>query len=321
MSCGVSILLPIYNGESYLPAALDSLCASSLKAVDAVIAVDDGSTDRSLDILRSYEDRLPLRILAPERTGSWTRNTNLAAGEARSEYLCFLHQDDTWLPGRGEWLEQVLSSSPSPDFAVSSALFLDPAGKAAGAWSLPFKKGTAFTLEADEALRALLIQNFFAIGAPVFRRDRFLAFGGLDPELPYTADWNLWLRFAAEAGNISCTSTPTVGFRVHPESQTISMSGTADTFRHQLESVRSRFETALADSPASRNWIAASRLSLEVNCLLAASHHQKRNPLPALCGLLLRTPPPVWRLFFRYSRIRERIGSRLFLSQKKEKPS
>lgn len=314
MTHRLSILLPVYNGEKYLDTALKSLLGSPVLENAEVLAVDDGSTDTSPDILQSYIDKLPLRILTPERTGNWALNTNRAAQEARGTYLCFLHQDDLWLPNRGAWIKETLSGDSPPDIFFSSAVFLNPEGRKVGTWSVPFRKTTAGTLGALDWLGPLLVQNSLAIGAPVFRRDRYLEFGGLDPELTYTADWKLWLRFACHCQSIY-THRPTVGFRIHPESQTVSMSEFTDNYRRQMTRV---FETYAENLPSDREeplWREAGKLSLEMNCLLAAGFHGSASPFRKLLSLLLRTPPSIFVRYIHYSRVFQRVRPRLFLKK------
>jgi len=89
----LTLVLPVYQVERFLPACLDSLIALDPPA-DEIIAVDDGSTDACPQILASYADRLPgLRIIRQANAGvSAARNTGLAV--ARGRYLAFVDPDD-----------------------------------------------------------------------------------------------------------------------------------------------------------------------------------------------------------------------------------
>ncbi len=93
----ISLILPVYNVERFLPACLDSLAAQTFRDFEA-IAVDDGSTDRCGEILQEYAGRLPfLRVIHQENAGmSAARNTGMLA--ARGEYLGFVDSDDTLSP-------------------------------------------------------------------------------------------------------------------------------------------------------------------------------------------------------------------------------
>jgi glycosyltransferase involved in cell wall biosynthesis len=94
----LSVVVPTYNGAAYLPAALESVAAQADDGVE-VVAVDDGSTDATPAILESFAGRLRLTVVR-RRVGNWVANTNLGLEHARGEWVCFLHQDDLWRPGR-----------------------------------------------------------------------------------------------------------------------------------------------------------------------------------------------------------------------------
>ena len=87
-----------------------------------MIAVDDGSTDGTLQILRQSSQSLPLVVIERPRIGNWVANTNHAFTVARGEYLSMLHQDDCWLPERLAVLKPLLADRPQSAMAVSCVL-------------------------------------------------------------------------------------------------------------------------------------------------------------------------------------------------------
>lgn len=93
MSNSLSVILPVYNVQAYLPACLESLMAQTLQP-DEIIAVDDGSTDACSQILVDYALRMPnLRIIRQANGGlSAARNVGLDA--ASGEYVAFVDSDD-----------------------------------------------------------------------------------------------------------------------------------------------------------------------------------------------------------------------------------
>ena len=93
MTVKVSVILPVYNVEKYLKECLDSILNQTLQEIE-VICVDDGSTDRSLEILREYEKKdKRVIVLTQENKGAGAaRNKGLAI--AKGEYLSFLDSDD-----------------------------------------------------------------------------------------------------------------------------------------------------------------------------------------------------------------------------------
>ncbi|MDR1145662.1 MAG: glycosyltransferase [Verrucomicrobiales bacterium] len=91
----VSVIVPVYNVEKYLPKCLDSLIGQTLREIE-IICVNDGSTDRSPDILKTYADRDPrIKLFSQPNEGHGAAlDTGLAA--ASGKYLMFLDSDD-WL--------------------------------------------------------------------------------------------------------------------------------------------------------------------------------------------------------------------------------
>lgn len=93
----VSVIIPVYNAESYLEQCLDSVTAQTLKEIE-IICVDDGSQDRSLDILKEYQARDPrIQIICQKNAGAGAaRNAGLK--KAQGNFLSFLDSDDFFEP-------------------------------------------------------------------------------------------------------------------------------------------------------------------------------------------------------------------------------
>lgn len=98
----VEVLLATYNGERFLREQLDSIFAQDYGNV-RVLARDDGSGDRTVDILNEYAERFPgrLRLMPPSPpTGSPKNNFLLLMKASNADYVCFSDQDDVWLPDK-----------------------------------------------------------------------------------------------------------------------------------------------------------------------------------------------------------------------------
>ena len=183
-----------------------------------------------------------------------------------------------------------------------------------GLWRCPLPR-TDRPLDPDLLIGRLLVQNFVSMPAPTFRRETALAVGGMDEQLWYTADWDLWLKLAA-AGVTRYYPQPLACFRIHPASQTALRSAAAEDYRRQHEVVLERHLGAW-QAPLSRKTAArrAARFSIEVNASLAACAHRQRPNLGRLALRFLTLGPVGLYRFFRDSRIIERVGSRLRLGR------
>ena len=114
----VSVVVPAYAVEAYLPACLDSLLAQDLQSWEAIV-VDDGSPDRSGEIAESYASRDPrIRVVHVENGGLGSAR-NIGARHADAEFLAFLDSDDVLPRNALASLTTSLHESGS-DFATGS---------------------------------------------------------------------------------------------------------------------------------------------------------------------------------------------------------
>ena len=109
----LSVVIPIYNMERWLAACLDSVIDPACADYE-ILAVNDGSADRSGEIAADYAARFPalLRVIATPNGGlGHARNTGLEA--ARGDYLLFLDSDDTLAPGASATVNVTPGGTPS----------------------------------------------------------------------------------------------------------------------------------------------------------------------------------------------------------------
>ena len=111
-----SVVIPVYNAETYLESCMDSIL-SQRSAVDyEIILVNDGSTDRSVQICDGYAQKLPfVKVIHQVNQGvSVARNTGIKA--AQGQYILFLDSDDLWVTDLLETVTDALRQQP--DMAV-----------------------------------------------------------------------------------------------------------------------------------------------------------------------------------------------------------
>ena len=308
MSPLLSVVMPTYNGERYLLPALESLLPQLDDGVELVV-VDDGSTDGTVELVERLTRGTATRILRPGRMGNWVAATNLGLREARSEWACFLHQDDLWLPGRVAQLQEALTTAPGA-LVVHDTRFIDPLGATLGHWTLPLPAGDVDPAEFTERL---LVQNFVSINAGTFRRAVALEQGGLDERLWFSADWDLWLRMAGR-GPVRVLREELGAYRVHPESQTAARKIGAGEWEDQLGTVLDRHLAAWPVlGPRRRAVERAARCSVAVNSALAVAARGGQAAWLPLALRLLALGPLGWRRYLRDSRIVQRLTPRLRL--------
>ena len=299
----LSVIIPTYNGSKYLAASLDSIALQQDNDLECVV-IDDGSTDNTLEIVASFEDRLNIKLITKARQGNWVANTNHALAVATGKYACFLHQDDLWLQNRLTTVKEAIAFYPQASLYLHDSVFIDRDGNPLGLWQCPLNKETIVTTKSMK--EKLLVQNFIAIPAPVFNRQTALDLGGLSNELWYTADWDFWLKLAS-AGDTYYIPKPLAAFRVHGDSQTIRRSSSVGEFRQQMRSVVDKYLHVKPNSQVAK----VAFFSTEVNTTLAAMVHGEPPKLFKLTADFILLGPLGWRRYWQDSRIQERVAARL----------
>ncbi len=304
----LSIIMPIYNGAATLGATLTSLEGQS-DGVE-IIAVDQGSADRSRELLEAAAARLPLRIIDNPEGSGWAENTNLGVGAATAPLLTMLHQDDVWRPGRARCLADMAAEAPDADLWLHAASLIDEKGRRIGRMAPPFGS-RARMVDAKEALAALFVQNTVALPAAVIRREKLIETGGLNESLWYTADWDLWLRLARQG--LYWDPSEEVGFRVHGNSQTVRGANDLDGFRDQLSAPGLRHQEYLPESVRTKAVRIASA-SNAVNIALAAALNGRGDHLLRAVWKVLLLGPWLWPDFWHNTQIAARLWPRLKLA-------
>lgn len=302
----LSVIMPVYNGERYIAEALESVREQHRDGIELVI-VDDGSTDRTPDVIRDFSEVYPARIISPGRLGSAEAACNVGLGEARGQWAGFLHCDDFWLPGRMARLWGEMENTDAV-LIVHNSVFVGPDGQRLGPFTCPLSEGD---VPPGQFMERLLVQNFLAPISPVFRREVALESGGMDRAIWACPDWDLWLRLGS-LGPVRFVDETLTAYRLHSQSQTVAHPRLADEWEQNLTIVLDRHLKSLAATGKHRASVErVARASVAVNsALLAALRGEPARPLAAFFQLLALGPSG-WRRYFRDSRIVQRLGFRI----------
>ena len=158
----VSVVMPVYNVERFVGAAVRSVLAQSFTDFELIV-VDDSSPDASLAICRGFDDpRVRIVSHARNRGLAGARNSGIRA--ARGAYVALLDSDDVWAPGKLAAHVAHLDARPEVGVSFSRSLFIDERGRSLGTWQMPRLTG----IDADH----LMCRNPVGNGsAPVLRRE------------------------------------------------------------------------------------------------------------------------------------------------------
>ena len=172
----VSVILPVYNAETYLREAIESVLEQTQKA-DEFIVVDDGSTDASAEIVASYGDAI--RYIFQENHGAaHARNQGLEI--AAGHVVAFIDADDVWVKDKLERQMRHLTDNPSVDYSTGKIRHFLEEGKA-------IPKGFKEELLTQDVDGRLL-------GTLLARRSVFDRVGKFDPTLRVAHDVDWFVR-------------------------------------------------------------------------------------------------------------------------------
>ena len=298
----LSVVIPTHHGEKWLSATLDSLVVQTCSGFECIL-VDSSATAATLDVAERYRTRLPLRIEHRPDIKDWQGKTNFGAEIAAAAHVCMLHQDDLWDERRGERVQAWLAADPDVAMHLHPCWIVNERANRLGLWRCPLP--AVRLLPGDVRLERLLVQNFIAICAPVIRRDLFLAVGGLDRTLWYTADWDLYLKLFRE-GPIHYHPEALASYRVHADALTIRGSRDAADFEAQLTQVLDRH---WLNEPRKGLQRLRSRAeaSIAINVALARALHGGKSKLLATAIKVLRLGPLGLAALLRDTRLVERL--------------
>lgn len=177
----VSIVTPSLNQGKFLRQAVESVLNQSYPALEYLV-IDGGSTDETLDVLRSYGSRL--RWLS-EPDGGQSQAVNKGWRLAEGEILGWLNADDLLAPQAVARAAQTLAAHPELAGMYGDCVYIDSAGK-------PLRR---YPAQPFDYLRLALETENFIPQPSIFLRRRWLEqVGGLDESLHYVMDYDLWLR-------------------------------------------------------------------------------------------------------------------------------
>lgn len=205
-----SVLIPTYNREQHVREAVESVLAQTWDAFE-VFVIDDGSTDSTQDALAKFGSRI--HVLRQTNQGPEVAR-NMAAAQARGDYLVFLDSDDLLLPQALEIYANLVNSCGSPPLIIGSMS--------------DFADGTSPTPRPQNGsgIEAVKYADFLSKDIPialsnsriVIRRSLFEEIGGLRKTSPATFhldDFNLILKVGTQGPCVVLLQPQTVAYRTH----------------------------------------------------------------------------------------------------------
>ncbi len=241
----ISVLMPVHNAAARVQRSIESVLSQT--GVDLeLIVVDDGSTDGSLDVIRSTVDERVQVLTRSRASGGPAVPRNIALCQARGDWIAFIDDDDYWLPGKlagqaaaGDGVAVVYSRCLVDDLRGANDLM---------------DYHTRFALADDHLpsgdVTAQLIQrNFVPMLTAMTRRSCLERVGAFNARHSGIDDYELWLRLALSGCSFAALEEPTAVYTWHPASLSQRMD------RHGMHI--DLFRTLARDHPEHRTALAA----------------------------------------------------------------
>jgi glycosyltransferase involved in cell wall biosynthesis len=201
----VSAIITAYNSETFIAEAISSVLDQTCP-VDDILVVDDGSTDKTRDIVASFAQR-DVRYVYQENQGPGAAR-NYGLRETSGEIIAFLDADDVWLKEKTE--VQLKFLQDHPDVALVAGF----------AWWWNLIKNKCSTVgdvppSLESLRRDMMVEN--KLGNPsrvMFRRSVLAEVGVFDPTIRWGQDWDLWVRIIMRY-NAAIQPIPVIVYRWH----------------------------------------------------------------------------------------------------------
>jgi|TARA_B100001964_G_C14230276_1_gene599677 glycosyltransferase involved in cell wall biosynthesis len=224
----ISVILPVYNGEKYLAEAIESILAQTFRHFELII-VDDGSTDRSLEIIEGHSDKRIHVIRNSENLGI-TKSLNIGLKKGKGEYVARHDADDVSLPNRLEEQLKYLEANLEVGVVGTNVYNIREDGTVVGSSSL----------DLEPTFEKLLKGNRIVHGSVMMRKHVLEEHNYYNEDFGCSQDYELWLRIS-KGYLIKNIKNPLYKLRSHK--------GRLSTERFKLQA----FESILAKRMAKNN--------------------------------------------------------------------
>ncbi len=204
----ISVIMPVYNGEKYLKEAIDSILNQTFTDFEFII-INDGSTDESETIIKSYNNE-KIRLINNQINSGLTKALNKGLGIARGRYIARQDADDISMSNRFEIQYNFLKSNPNIALIGGWAKIIDEKGKQIRDEKKP--------LSFEEIKFHILFQNPFIHSTIFFRKDIIQKIGGYSEKYKHAEDFELYSRLIKKDYSITNIPIFLIKYRIHKDS-------------------------------------------------------------------------------------------------------
>jgi len=204
-----SIVIANYNHGRYLEQAIRSVLNQSCKDFELII-VDGASRDNSVEIIKNYADRLAWWVSEPDNGQSDAFNKGFA--KAKGDFFLWLNADDLMFPGALDAALRYLQRYQNCMWLAGDTVYFDRTGTIQRCLYGPYWN--------TWLMRQTTVCNMVNGPSSIFHRSLYKKVGGIDPELHYVMDMDIWMKFVDLGVRFRRLHRYIWGFRIHAGSKT-----------------------------------------------------------------------------------------------------
>lgn len=202
----ITVLMAVYNGQAFLKECIDSVLNQTFKDFEFLI-VDDGSTDATMDIIRSYKDDR-IRSIKNEKNLSQVASLNIGLEHAEGDYVARIDADDIMFPQRLKKQLDFLTKRTGVALVGSLGHAIDENGKVIAMAKLPIRN--------EEIIATVLLGGFILVHSSImFRKNIILDIGKYREDFSFTEDYKLATDLLYEGYKINNMPEPLIKYRLH----------------------------------------------------------------------------------------------------------
>lgn len=300
-----SIIIPLYNKEKFLKATLKSVFEQTFTDYEVII-INDGSTDKSLQIAERFKSE-NLKIITQNNQGvSVARNIGIE--NASASYCCFLDADDYWKKNHLESLFKLVHEFKNADFFCSR--YITEISKNI------FSKNTfdfddSYQGYINDFFKSSLVSRIATSSSTCIRKKIYDEIGGFNPEINSGEDLDYWIRIALKY-QVAISNQTTVVYNFIIENQSLS--------RVQIENKKllnlNQYQSEEKQNKALKHFLDIYRIEFALHFHIIGNREKKQFYIKNVHGehlhfktkILLKTPSYILRKLLYTKRYLKKFG-------------
>ncbi|MDB9885285.1 glycosyltransferase [Gammaproteobacteria bacterium] len=299
----VSLFIPSYNHAEYLHETIQSMIAQTYPNIELLI-IDDGSQDRSVEIINTFEQECHHRFQRYEFIHCKNKGLSLSLNQAikwsKGKYFAACASDDIYLPGKIAFQVPLLEDDNSLIGAFGGCDVIDSNSNITQE-ILPDEESFSF--------KSILIREHLLIAPTALLRSQALKEAGEYPSDLYIEDWYMWLQLSKKFGKLKVFRKKLVQYRRHENN----MSQNIEKMHQSRMQIIDQFQDSIFYGLAkSKIFVAASieysfsnkkQSYILIKDAIVSSYSIVRYPIFYKALIRLAIPIPIWRILTRLKEI------------------